>query len=119
LHETIEPVFLTAEHANRFVFEQTGEIFDFPAGESQLKAQLQRYFPAEHTAIESYFNLVDQVCRQTRTMDIRQINASMELLDEDYLSLQTVLDRLTGNQPLKALLSGFSMCYGSSPAEVS
>ncbi len=119
LHETIEPVFLTEEHANRFVFEQTGEIFDFPAGESQLKAQLQRYFPAEHTAIESYFNLVDQVCRQTRTMDIRQINASMELLDEDYLSLQTVLDRLTGNQQLKALLSGFSMCYGSSPAEVS
>jgi phytoene dehydrogenase-like protein len=119
LREDIEPVFLTEEHANRFVFEQTGEVFDFPAGEAPLKAQLQRYFPAEHTAIENYFNLVDQVCRRTRTMNIRQINASMELLDEDYLSFQAVLDRLTENQPLKALLSGFSMCYGSAPAEIS
>ena len=119
LREYIEPVFLTEKHANRFVFESTGEVFDFPAGEAQLKAQLQLYFPAEHAAIESYFNLVDQVCRQTRTMDLRQINASMELLEEDYLSFQTVLDRMTGNQQLKVLLSGFSMCYGSAPAEIS
>ncbi len=119
LREDIEPVFLTEEHANRFVFEQTGEVFDFPAGESRLKAQLQHYFPAEHAAIENYFNLVNQVCHQTRTMDIRQINAPMELLDEDYLSFQTVLDRLTENQQLKALLSGFSMCYGSAPVEIS
>jgi phytoene dehydrogenase-like protein len=119
LYKSIEPVFLTGEHANRFMFEQTGEIFDFPAGEQQLKAQLQRYFPQEQKAVERYFELVEQVCRQTRTMDIRQINASMDLLNEDYLSLQTVLDQLTGNPELKTLLSGFSMCYGSAPAEIS
>jgi len=119
LSEDIEPVFMPEEQATQFVFEQTGEVFDFPSGESRLKAQLQHDFPSEHAALENYFNLVNQVCRQTLTMDIRQINASMELLEEDYLSFQTVLDRLTDNQQLKVLLSGFSTCYGSSPSEIS
>lgn len=119
LREEIEPVFLTQKHANRFLFEPTGKLFDFPSGEQPLKAQLQHDFPQEREAIDRYFHLVDDVCRQTRTMDIRQINASIDLLNEDYLSLQTVLDGLTGNPELKALLSGFSMCYGSSPAEIS
>ena len=119
LQEQIEPIFLTEKHANRFVFESSGEVVDFPAGEQQLSTHLQSLFPEERQTIQSYFNLIDQVCRQTRTMDIRQINASMEWLNEDYLSLQTVLDRLSASPRLNALLSGFAMCYGSAPAEIS
>lgn len=119
IDDRIKPVFLTAEHANRFAFEKDGAVYDFPAGEQQLQAQLQAYFPEEREGIAEYFRLIDKVCAETLTMDLRKINASMELLEEDYVSLQAVLDRLTDNQQLKVLLSGFCMCYGSAPSEIS
>jgi all-trans-retinol 13,14-reductase len=119
MREKVVPTFLTAEHANRFMFERSGRIYDFPAGEAKLKEQLKKDFPEEQCAIDEYFRLVEQVCAETLTMDLRRITASIALLDQDYESLEAVLDRLTGNRELKVLLAGFCMCYGSPPSQIS
>jgi len=42
-----------------------------------------------------------------------------EWLDEDFVTLQDVLNELTQNDHLKALLSAFCMCYGVKPSEIS
>lgn len=119
MRDAVRPIFLEPETANRFVFETSGEIFDFPASQPLLTRQLSAAFPGEGTAIERYFQMVENVRRKTATMDIRHIDSAPEPLDEDFVSLQHVLDGLTGNAQLKALLSGFAMCYGSPPREIS
>jgi len=119
LRDAIHPVFLDPEHANRFVFEESGESVTFPSGQPLLIQKLSEQFPAERTAIEAYFKKVNQVREQTATMDIRQIHSAPEPIEEDFITLQAGLDALTDNAPLKAVLSGFSMCYGTPPSEVS
>jgi len=52
-------------------------------------------------------------------MDLAAIAMSPVMLDEDAITLQEVLDGLTGNEALKSLLSAFCMCYGTRPSEVS
>jgi len=119
LREAIHPVFLEPEHANRFIFEDTGESVEFPSGQPLLTQKLVEDFPAERMAIEQYFQMVDHVRAQTATMDIRHIHRAPEPIDEDFITLQTALDGLTDNARLKAVLGGFSMCYGTPPSEVS
>ncbi len=119
LRDGVQPVFLDPEVANRFVFEQTGETFDFPAGQPLLTEKLAAAFPGERGAVERYFQMVERVRRKTITMDIRHIDCTPEPMDEDFMTLQCVLDGLTGNAALKALLSGFAMCYGTPPNEIS
>ena len=47
------------------------------------------------------------------------MSLSPDMIDEDFVSLQTVLDGLTENRLLKAILCGFCMCYGVKPQEIS
>lgn len=119
LRDQVQPVFLDPEHANRFLFESSGRTVDLPAGQPLLTRRLCSLFPGEQNAIVRYFDLVDQIRRKTHTMDLRQIDSNPEPVDEDFVSLHTVLDRLTGNAELKAVLSGFAMCYGTAPTRVS
>ncbi|MDZ4198920.1 MAG: FAD-dependent oxidoreductase, partial [Kiritimatiellia bacterium] len=119
LWEHIEPVILDRAQDNRFVMETTGRVFDFPIGVDPLKTELQSEFPSEREAIEQYFKRMQQVCDRTRSMDLRMIHDHLDLLDEDYISLQQVLDQLTSNPELQVLLSAFSMCYGSAPRDIS
>jgi len=119
LREAIHPVFLDPEHANRFIFEESGDPVEFSSGQPLLTQKLMKDFPGEGLAIERYFQRVEEVRAQTTTMDIRNIHAAPEPIDEDFITLQSVLDELTENAQLKAVLGGFAMCYGTPPSEVS
>lgn len=119
LRDAVQPVFLNAEYANRFQFEETGDVFNFPAGQPLLTQELAAAFPGERGAIEHYFQMVERVRQHTATMDIRNIDRTPEPMDEDFMTLQAVLDGLTDNATLKALLSGFAMCYGTPPKQIS
>jgi len=63
--------------------------------------------------------MVKSVCLRTVGMDLRRISLSPGSLDEDHVSLDEVLNRLTENRALKGVLAGYSMCYGVKPAEIS
>jgi len=119
LRNAIHPVFLDPERANRFIFEQDGEAVEFPAGQPLLTKKLAADFPGERAAVEQYFRMVENVRKRTATMDIRHIHSAPEPMEEDFITLQSVLDGLTDNERLKAVLSGFAMCCGTPPAEVS
>ena len=63
--------------------------------------------------------MVKNVCNQTVAMDLHKISMPTTLLNEYFLSLDDVLNQLTNNPKLKALLAGYSMCYGVKPQEIS
>jgi phytoene dehydrogenase-like protein len=119
IRDAIDPVFLDHDRANRYVFPNDDRAFDFPCGIDRLVARLQDTFPGDGNGIRRFFEMVVSVCDRTASMHLRTITAAADALDEDYVSLQDVLDDLMEDPYLKALLSAFCMCYGVKPAEVS
>jgi phytoene dehydrogenase-like protein len=119
IQHLIRPIYLTSEGDNRFVVEAEEADYDLPTGYQATIAKMKEYFPADAQAIDRYFEMVKSVCLRTVGMDLRRISLSPGLLDEDYVSLDEVLNGLTDNRTLKGLLAGYSMCYGVKPAEIS
>ena len=119
IRDAIEPIFLTRPSENRFVFESYGKTFEQPNGITAIKKQLKGYFPGEATAIDRYFHKVQSVCDRTPSLNIRENIIAPPNLEEDYISLDAVLKDLTPNPLLRGLLSGYAMCYGVRPDEIS
>lgn len=119
MRELIEPVFIGDAAENRFIFESAGRAFEHPVGFEKVKAKFKGYFPAESTAIDSYFAAVQSVCSRTPSLNIRDNLIAPPNLEEDYVSLDAVLKGMTSDPLLRGLLSGYAMCYGVRPDEVS
>ncbi|RPH50375.1 MAG: NAD(P)/FAD-dependent oxidoreductase [Desulfobacteraceae bacterium] len=117
--DQIQPVFIKKEAGNRVIFGEDGSVYDFPFGHAATAEKMKEYFPEEKSAIEKYFEMVSDVCKKTVALDLRNISLSQDWIDEDYISLDQVLDKLTGNRKLKGLLSKYSMCHGTKPSEIS
>ncbi len=90
-----------------------------PSGIENCKKQLTGYFPGEAAAIDRYFEKVLSVCSRTPSLNIYDNEIAHPNLDEDYISLDAVLKDLTANAVLRGLLSGYAMCYGVRPSEMS
>lgn len=119
ISEQIKPIFLSEPGSGLFVLEKDNLIYDLPSGTDNFRLRLHKYFPKETIAIDAYFSKVKKVWQSTLSLDLRKIGLSADSVDEDYLTLQQVLDSLTTNSRLKALLSAFCVCYGVSPKETS
>jgi phytoene dehydrogenase-like protein len=119
IRDLIQPIYVTHPRDNRFIIEEEGTDFELPPGYQATIARMKDYFPAEASAIDRYFEMVKDVCLRTAGMNLRRVTLTPGFLDEDQVTLEEALSRLTGNPVLKALLSGYGMCYGVKPAEVS
>jgi all-trans-retinol 13,14-reductase len=119
IRDRITPAFLPKEDATRFIFEKDDLSFSLPYGIKQTESRLLEYFPGEKAGITEYLKRVRSVCDRTASMSLSHTITVTEWLDEDFISLQEVLDELIGNAHLQTLLSGFSMCYGVRPKEIS
>jgi phytoene dehydrogenase-like protein len=119
LRDSVEPIFLSEPAANQFVFESCGMRFEHPCGVENVKEKFKSYFPRESAAIDGYFEKVRSVCERTPSLCIRENLVAPPDLEEDFVSLDAVLAGLTGNALLKGLLSGYAMCYGVRPDEIS
>jgi all-trans-retinol 13,14-reductase len=119
IREFIEPIFLSDAFRNQFIFESEGKRFELASGIENCKKQLTGYFPGESAAINRYFEKVSSVCRRTPSLNIFENEISHPNLEEDFISLDSVLNDLTGNAVLRGLLSGYAMCYGVKPSEIS
>lgn len=115
----VEPVFMDRERAHRFVFETENRAFELPQGIPEWRRKLREMFPAEGTAVEGYFDRVERVCAGTAGMDIAALGEPSRQMDEEFISLRTVLDGLTRDPLLKGIFCGLGMCYGVKPSEVS
>ncbi len=119
MRHLIEPLFITDQAENRFIFESSGRSFEHPVGVENVKSRFKDYFPAEAATIDRYFSMIESVCRRTPSMKIMDNLIAPPELDEDYVSLDSVLKGLTSNSTLRGLLSGYAMCYGVRPDEIS
>jgi phytoene dehydrogenase-like protein len=119
LRAAFEPTFLTSPAGNQFYFEAQGRRFEHPVGIDNIKQRFKDEFPAERGAIDAYFARVKSVCDRTPSLNLRDNNFAPPNLDEDYISLDAVLRELTTDPVLRGLLSGYAMCYGARPDEIS
>jgi all-trans-retinol 13,14-reductase len=119
LRDFIEPIFLPHSAQNQFIFESQGKSFEHPTGIETIKNTFKGYFPAENQAIDCYFEKVLSVCMRTPSLNLRDNIIAPPNLDEDYISLDTVLKEITSNELLRGLFSGYAMCYGVRPDEIS
>jgi all-trans-retinol 13,14-reductase len=119
IRDLIQPVFLSEERANCLYFESENRRYEIPYGVEKIKKRLKDYFPDEAAAIDIYFDKVRYVCDQTPTMNLLKLTANHNYIDEDFITLEEVLNGITQNRMLKDLLSCFAMCYGVRPKEVS
>lgn len=119
IDDLIRPIYVKNPEDNRFVVEAEGAEFDLPPGYQALIASMKEYFPQDAGAVDRYFERVENVCLRSAGMDLRRVTSAPGFVDEDYVSLGQVLDELTEDRVLKGVLSGFSMCYGVKPAEIS
>lgn len=104
------------------------EIFDFPKGKEELEAALLKRFPGERAAIARYFELVERATKSTRLyfMD-KSLPSFLSLVLGPFLrwrflrdadkTLSEVLDGLTENKLLKAILSTQCGDYGLPPCQ--
>ena len=119
IRDFIEPVFLGDSFKNRFIFETANRQFEHPSGIENVKKQFKAYFPSDVSAIDRYFEKIQSVCQRTPALNIQNNTITPPNLDEDYISLDAVLKGLTPNVLLRGLLSGYVMCYGVRPDEIS
>jgi len=119
IRDLVRPIFLSQDRANCFFIESEGRQYEVPYGIDNIKNKFKEYFPGEASAIDRYFGMVQKVCDITPSMDLRTIFSKHILIDEDFVTLEEVLNKLTQNRVLKALLSALAMCYGVKPDEIS
>jgi all-trans-retinol 13,14-reductase len=105
-----------------------GKAYDFVAGRDNLKAALKQHFPDEAAAIDAYFDAVMRVARSMKTYFAGQAMPPLlsRLYDkvrplrvprECFMSTREVLEGLTRNQQLIAVLTGQWGDYGLPPRD--
>lgn len=107
-----------------------GRTYDFVAGKENFAAELKKHFPAESEAIDRYVALVYKVARavprffmgQALPPRVARAYAGVRerfVPDETLQTTREVLESLTQNQELIAVLTGQWGDYGLPPAEAS
>lgn len=119
IRDAIEPLFLSEACRNQFLFEKAAKRFELPSGVENIKNQLKSYFPGQQSGIDRYFAMTLSVCSRTPSLNIRENELALATLEEDFVSLDAVLKDLFENELLRGLLSGYAMCYGVRPCDVS
>lgn len=105
-------------------------VVDFPAGRQALADSLKQHFPQEHQAIDDYLDLVVQVARSASRFFAGQAmprplarlwNAGRSALlpKACFQTVREVLEGLTANQELIAVLCGQWGDYGVVPRKAS
>jgi len=120
LDDVLKPRPLSEGIAHRIAFPSLGLVHEIPCGVGRYRQDLYDSFPKSRKAIDRYFDRFLDVCNRTASMSIRGMaEGPPPTLDGDFITLQEVLDEQFEDKLLKALLSGFCMCHGSRPDEIS
>jgi all-trans-retinol 13,14-reductase len=104
-----------------------GEVYDYRAGLREWKTQMLEYFPGEHRAIDGYINAVKDAAHASQSFFAEKalpnrvskvVGSRMRksFLTHANTTTGEVLDALTSNPRLKAVLTGQWGDYGLPPA---
>jgi all-trans-retinol 13,14-reductase len=104
--------------------------YELPAGREALKAELKRRFPAQSVAIDRYVEIVDETVRASSTYFAEKAvpgfvsKLAGRLMRRKFVArarraTREVLEELTDDPTLVAVLAGQFFTYGLPPAESS
>ena len=119
LRGAVTPVSYGGDCAHKFIFAKEGAAVDLPIGLDRAQELWQGQFPADREAIAWYFQTLRSIVDRTMGMAPGKPPVAFGMLDEDFVSLKSVLDEKFREPVLKGAISAFSMCYGSPPSCVS
>lgn len=100
------------------VFQFPDFSFEFPKGYTALVSRLCEVFPQEKAAITTYFNLIQSTVVQFPTYSFEPEFDDMTVLKALETPLKNVVEGLTQNTRLKAILYGHSAISGVMPEDM-
>ena len=118
VRERIRPVYYPHEVCHHMVFPSVGATYDIPCGMVNLREKLKRDFPSQRVGLDRFFQRFLEVIARSPTLTVAGLEQSPEPLEEDWVSLQQVLDEHIPDLLVQAILGGFCMCHGTPPREV-
>ena len=118
IRDSIEPVFLSSG-ANTAIFEESNKRFDMPAGIQDFGRNLKVNFPGDADAIDAYTFFMQKMYDEIVTLNLKDTVQLFKRVDEDYVTLGDMLNKLADNSSLKIILASFCLCYGTEPSEIS
>ena len=101
------------------IFPAAGIEYVVPCGTEVVHEKLKRDFPAERDGIDRYFKRFHAVIEATPTLNVSGFDTFPPPIEEDRITLQSVLDDCAKDRVLQTVLGGLCMCYGTKPDEVS
>lgn len=119
MQDKIEPIILPDENGQVYAFEDDKTEYFLPNGLKRFIEKLKDYFPDETEGIDAFFALAEKIYAETISLDLLKISQTPHVLDEDYISLREVLEKLFVDDHLRGILATYSMCYGVKPSDVS
>lgn len=119
VREAITPIHYPATDCHHIIVPGLGLRYVVPSGLPALEAKLCRDFPADGAGIGEFFARFRRVVDLTPTLRIDGFDQPPPILDEDEVTLQAVLDQTVRAPLAQTILSGFCMCHGSRPDEIS
>jgi len=118
IDKQIIPIFMDDDSSNQLIFENTASLYKFPSGIENVKKYLINCFPNEHSAINQYFNKIEDFHKETVLINPNKL-AEIKRSDSDYITLAEYLDTITRDIRLKSVLTSYMMTYGARPSAIS
>ncbi|HEY1921997.1 MAG TPA: FAD-dependent oxidoreductase, partial [Tepidisphaeraceae bacterium] len=119
VRERIHPIYFPRDACHRMIFPSSGVEYVVPCGTHIVHEKLRRDFPRERDGIDRYFQRFHSVIEATPTLNVSGFDAFPPPIEEDRITLQSVLDDCASDRVLQTVLGGLCMCYGTRPDEVS
>jgi phytoene dehydrogenase-like protein len=119
VQDRIHPIYFPREACHRMIFPHANLEYVVPCGTEEIREKLKRDFPRDRAGLDRYFERFNVVVAGTPTLNVSGFDEFPPPLEEDRVTLQTVMDECTSDRVLQTILGGLCMCYGTKPDEVS
>jgi all-trans-retinol 13,14-reductase len=119
VREQIRPIYFPRDASHSMVFPSIREKYVVPCGTDVVCEKLKKDFPRYRDGIQKYFDRFKAVVDGTPTLNVHGFDEFPPPLDEDMITLQSVLDECVPDPLVQTILGGLCMCYGTRPNEVS
>jgi all-trans-retinol 13,14-reductase len=119
VRERIRPIYFPRDACHRMIFPSSNFEYVVPGGTEIMHAKLKRDFPKYREGLDHYFNRLHDVIEATPTINVTGFDEFPPPIEEDRVTLQSVMDEYVPDRILQTILGGLCMCYGTRPDEVS
>ena len=119
VRDRIHPIYFPRDACHRMIFPSAGIEYVVPCGTEVVHEKLKRDFPNQRDGIDRYFRRFQAVVEATPTLCVSGFDAFPPPIEEDHITLQSVLDDCATDRVLQTVLGGLCMCYGARPDQAS